>query len=264
MKQTELFLFDKVVNIDEDVSKFKNRKVKAKEIFTIKEISKSSANNFVAKYHYLKDAVHPFPKFWIGLFISDELVGVAIYGLPQGISAVKSWFGMKNSNTDIIELTRLCMLPILNGSNATSYLLGNSIKLLKNKGVRAVTSLADSVKHVGSIYQVCNFKYYGLTDKKTDFFCADGRLNPRGKTKDLQGVWLPRARKHRYCYLIDKDLKVLLNEENKPKISDTSITECCDSTKVVYDKRFDNYYSCPKCMGNIRDITEDIEYGIQM
>jgi len=33
MKQTELFLFDKVVNIDEDVAKFKNREIKAKEIF---------------------------------------------------------------------------------------------------------------------------------------------------------------------------------------------------------------------------------------
>lgn len=254
MRQTELFLFDKVVDIDEDVAKFKNRDIKAKEIFTIKEIGKIAANNFVAKHHYLKDSVHPFPKFWVGLFISDKLVGVAIYGLPQGISSVKSWFGMKNSNTDIIELTRLCMLPTLNGSNATSYLLGNSIKLLKKKGVRAVTSLADSVKHVGSIYQVCNFKYYGLTDKKTDFFCADGRLNPRGKTKDLQGVWLPRARKHRYCYLIDKDLKVLLNEEIRPKISETSKTNCCNGTNKVFDKRFNKYYTCPKCTGVIEEL----------
>ena len=63
---------------------------------------------------------------------------------------------------------------------------------------------------------------------------------------------------------LDKDLKVLLTEESKPKISDTFTTDCCDSTKIVYDKRFDNYYSCPKCMGKIKDITEDIEYGVQM
>ena len=43
MKQTELFLFDKVVNIDEDVAKFKNREIKAKEIFTIREIDKKIA-----------------------------------------------------------------------------------------------------------------------------------------------------------------------------------------------------------------------------
>jgi len=32
MKQTELFLFDKVVNIDEDVAKFKNREIKVQNI----------------------------------------------------------------------------------------------------------------------------------------------------------------------------------------------------------------------------------------
>jgi len=31
MKQTELFLFDKVVNIDDDVAKFKTEKLKQKK-----------------------------------------------------------------------------------------------------------------------------------------------------------------------------------------------------------------------------------------
>lgn len=233
------------------IDKFRNREVKAKNTFTIKEIGKQAANSFIAKYHYLGNAVHPFPKFWIGMFIELELVGVAIYGLPQGISAVKSWFGMKNSNVDIMELTRLCLLPELNGSNATSYLLGNSIKILKQKKVRAVTTLADSRKHVGSIYQVCNFKYYGQTDKKTDFYCADGRLNPRGKTKHLRGVWLPRATKHRYCFLLDKTLKILLTEQVKPTITETNTPECCNGTNKVFDKRFKEWHTCPKCTDSI-------------
>jgi hypothetical protein len=241
------------------IEKFKNRDVKAKSIFTIKEVSKNTANSFVAKYHYLGDAVHPFPKFWIGMFLYNDLVGVAIYGLPQGISAVKSWFGMKNENTDIIELTRLCLLPELNGSNSTSYLLGNSIKILRREKVRAVTTLADSSKHVGSIYQVCNFKYYGQTDKKTDFYCADGRLNPRGKTKHLRGVWLPRATKHRYCYLLDKTLKILLNEENRPQVTETHIPECCGGVNKVFDKRFNEWYTCPKCTNEIKLIEKEWE-----
>ena len=53
MKQTELFLFDKVVNIDENVSKFKNREIKAKEIFAIREIDKKIAYEFIKQYHYL-------------------------------------------------------------------------------------------------------------------------------------------------------------------------------------------------------------------
>lgn len=234
------------------IERFKNRGVKAKSIFTIEEVSKDTANSFVAKYHYLGDAVHPFPKFWIGMYLRADLVGIAIYGLPQGISAVKSWFGMKNENTDIIELTRLCLLPELNGSNATSFLLGNSIKVLKNKKVRAITTLADSSKHVGSIYQVCNFKYYGLTDKKTDFYCADGRLNPRGKTKDLKGIWLARARKHRYCFLLDNTLKILLAESEKPKITEVLSPECCNGENKVYDNRFKEWYTCPKCNGKIK------------
>lgn len=239
------------------IEKFRNREVKAKDTFTIKEISKGAANSFIATYHYLGDAVHPFPKFWIGMFLEKELVGVAIYGLPQGISAVKSWFGMKNENTDIIELTRLCLLPELNGSNATSFLLGNSIKILKKKKVRAITTLADSRKHVGSIYQICNFKYYGQTDKKTDFYCVDGRLNPRGKTKDLHGVWLPRATKHRYCYLLDKTLEILLKECERPKATETQATECCKGENKVFDKRFNEWYTCPKCTDKIKLIEKE-------
>lgn len=241
------------------IEKFRNREVKAKNTFSIKEISKDVANSFVATHHYLGDAVHPFPKFWIGMFMEEELVGVAIYGLPQGISAVKSWFGMKNENTDILELTRLCLLPELNGSNATSFLLGNSIKILKKKKVRAITTLADSSKHVGSIYQICNFKYYGQTNKKTDFYCVDGRLNPRGKTKDLRGVWLPRATKHRYCYLLDKALEILLKESEKPKATETQTPECCKGENKVFDKRFKEWYTCPKCTDKIKLIEKEGE-----
>lgn len=120
-------------------------------------------------------------------------------------------------------------------------------KIEKTKQIKAVITLADDSRHVGSIYQVCNFKYYGLTDKKTDFFTEDGRVNPRGQTKDIQGVWLPRNRKHRYAYILDKNLICLLKEEKRPTIENTNSYECCNDTNVVLDKRFNVYYSCPKC-----------------
>lgn len=172
----------------QDFESFKNREAKAKSIFDIEEITKPEAYEFVRRYHYLGDA-----KFFcvqaFGLFHkeSHELVGVATYSLPQGNVALKGWFNCMNDTKDIYELSRLCMLPILNGTNATSFLLGGSIKLLKKQGfVRAVITLADSSRHVGSIYQVCNFKYYGLTDFKNDFFTnVNGkmRVNPRGAVK---------------------------------------------------------------------------------
>jgi hypothetical protein len=239
-------LFFDLNDFENKIDMFKNRKVKAKEIFTIKEVEKTTAFNFISKFHYLKESKF-FAKYCYGLFVNDTLVGCSTFSNPQGIVAMKSWFGLENDNQDVLELSRLCMLPILNGSNATSYLLGNSITKLKTKQVKAVITLADDSRHVGSIYQVCNFKYYGLTDKKTDFFTADGRVNPRGQTKDIQGVWLPRNRKHRYAYIIDKKLICLLNEEKRPSIENTNNYECCNGTNIVLDKRFNVSYSCPKC-----------------
>lgn len=164
-----LDLFFDDTDFDNKIDKFKNREVKAKEIFTIKEVEKITAFNFISKFHYLKEAKF-FAKYCYGLFVNDMLVGCSTFSNPQGIVAMKSWFGLENDNQDVLELSRLCMLPILNGSNATSYLLGNSITKLKSKQVKAIITLADDSRHVGSIYQVCNFKYYGLTDKKNRLF----------------------------------------------------------------------------------------------
>jgi len=237
--------------MEEIIGKFARREVRAKEIFTIKEIDKNTAFNFIRVYHYLADAKF-FSCYNYGLFIEDELVGVATYSNPQGIVALKGWFGLENSCKNILELSRLCMLPILNGSNATSYLLGGSIKLLKQKDIRAVITLADNSRHIGSIYQVCNFKYYGLTDAKTDFFRFDGKVNPRGSTKDIRGVWLPRTRKHRYAFIMDKTLECKYKELEKPKKEEKEFNgeikcEFCDDTGEVYDKRFNECHTCPKC-----------------
>ena len=203
---------------DEDLlESFRNRQVKANSLFSLSVVSKTDAYNFVKNYHYLKDAKF-FCVHAVGMFFKGEMVGVATFSNPQGISALKGWFGLSNDCKDILELSRLCVIPTLNGTNASSFLLSNSLKILKKfAGIRAVITLADDDRHVGSIYQVCNFKYYGLTDKKTDFYTFDGKVNPRGETKNTRGVWLPRTRKHRYCYLLDHSLKVLYKERPKPE-----------------------------------------------
>lgn len=255
----DIALAQRTPTLQESIELFKNRAVKAKNIFQIEEITKIEAYEFVRQYHYLGDA-----KFFcaqaFGLFYKPErvLIGCATYQPVQGIAALKSWFGLPNSCTDIYELGRLCMLPELNGTNATSFLLGGSIKLLKKqKTVRAVVTLATSDRHVGSIYQVCNFKYYGLTDKKTDFYCVDGRKNPRGQTRDLQGVWIDRPQKHRYAYLLDPSLKVNFAEAEKPQKDNKIINRCCGGTMVVHDARFDRYFTCPICTGELREMEKE-------
>lgn len=238
-----------------DFESFKNRNISAKSIFSIREIEKNVAYDFVKQFHYLKDAKF-FAQQSFGLFYKDgTLVGVATFSQPQGNVALKGWFGLTNDNTNIYELSRLCLYPALNGTNATSFLLGGSIKILKKqKVVRAIITLADSNRHCGSIYQVCNFKYYGLTDKKTDFYRFDGKVNPRGSTKNVRGVWIPRTQKHRYCYLLDNTLKVNYSECTKPKSEQRLTTDCCNGTYKVYDNRFGEWYTCPKCTGKLEKI----------
>lgn len=248
---------------DAKLQLFKDRQIKAKDIFRIEPIDKGEAYNFVRKYHYLGDTKF-FSMYNYGLIEreSHQLVGCATYSLPQGTEALQSWFGLDNDVKDILELSRLCMLPCLNGTNATSFLLGNSMKLLHKENIRAVITLATQNRHVGSIYQVCNFKYYGLSDQKSDFYREDNKKNPRGETKNVHGVWVTRPRKHRYAYIMDKSLKCLLPECNAPKQNNIVPLECCNDTHKVYDNRFNEYYSCPICTGKLIHINGDIAIDI--
>lgn len=268
----------KTVNMDADFEKFKNRECKAKDIFTIREIEKDVAYKFVRQYHYLGDARFFCCRAY-GLIhtASKTLVGCATFSQPQGNVALKGWFGLDNDCTNIFELSRLCMLPSLNKTNATSFLLSGSIKemqrenhekehLFKKEGkefkaedfiCRGVITLACSERHIGSIYQVCNFKYYGLSDVKSDFFSIDGTVNPRGETSNKQGVWLPRPRKHRYAFILDKNLKVLYDEVPRPTLDQVFDVECCGGTHKVFDSRFKVWYTCPKCTGSLQKLNDE-------
>lgn len=239
------------------IEKFKNREVKAKHIFEIREIDKPTAYEFVRLYHYLKDAKF-FCVYAYGLFCNKELVGCATYSNPQGVCSMNGWFNLPNSDQTILELSRLCMLPNLNGTNATSFLLGNSMKRLKEHDIKAVITLADSSRHIGSIYQVCNFKYYGLSDPKTDLFTmVNGKLkkNPRNVvSKDCHGVWLPRTRKHRYCFMLSTDIKPLYEEQPHPTQKYTIKSDCCYDNSIVYDYRYNEWWTCPHCTEKLEKI----------
>lgn len=204
-------------DIGTDIELFRSRKIRANEIFLVMEIQKQLAYDFVRSYHYLGDAVF-FCKYAFGLWLDGSLVGVAAFSNPQGTSALKGWFGLDNDDQSVLELTRLCMLPSLNHTNATSYLLSHSMRILHSfYKIRAIITLADASRHIGSIYQVCNFKYYGLADDKCDFYrYPDGKKNPRGETSEWEGVWIPRTKKHRYAFIMDKKLKCLYQQSPPP------------------------------------------------
>ena len=244
---------------------FIKREVKARSIFIIKQINKKEAYNFIKKYHYLADAKF-FSKFAYGLYLkeTDELLGVTTFSNPQGAVTMKGWFSLTNQDQTVLELSRLCVIPKLNGTNATSYLLGNSVRFLKKEDIRAVITLADNSRHSGSIYQVCNFTYYGLSNKKSDFFLYKGdgtfKKNYRGKTNTEHGVWLPRTQKHRYAYILDKTLECNYTQQSYPKKGDYGINGCPCDNGVLEDKRFKIKYTCPSCTNQLNLVEEEKEW----
>lgn len=255
------------MDITNIVEKFKNREVKAKQIFDIREIDKDTSYQFIRKYHYLGDAKF-FSMYCYGLYMKDTnyLVGCATFSLPQGKDTTKGWFNLPSNCRDIVELSRLCMLPCLNGTNATSYLLGNSMQMLRGHGVRAIITLADANRHIGSIYQVCNFTYYGLSHAAVDFIWAEtGKKLPHDlKQTNEHGVHIMRTRKHRYAYILDPTLKCNYAPQPHPKTKGETIEwSCCNNHFVLEDTRFHEYYTCPKCTSKMVKITKD-EYDYIM
>jgi GNAT superfamily N-acetyltransferase len=185
----------------------------------VEPISYNHAYELVNAYHYLG------PKQFIGQYafglIQDiQVIGAVVYSPLSVPNSATSAFGFPRGHyPDLLEMSRLVLEPELNGKNYGSILVGRSLRLLKQQGIRAVISYADSDRHIGGIYQACNFGYYGLSPQKSDFYFDNGRKLSRGKSKGLEGQWLPRSRKHRYIYLLDKTLKPIWEQLPYPKLS---------------------------------------------
>jgi len=194
----------------------------SKSDYTIGLISKKEAASILLEYHYLKDISRGFKSgINYGLFLGKELVGVCIYtGFPVP-ELVKGMFGLDRTDQNgFYELSRLCLLPDVQRSehNLASWFVSRTIRdMKKNHAPRCILSYADSSFHEGIVYKACNFKYYGLSDLKKDFWIKqeDGSYikHTRGKVKVLEGEWRPRTQKHRYVMCFDKSLNMKWKEK---------------------------------------------------
>lgn len=198
-----------------------------KSEFYIDRVDKDSCKDLLYNYHYLKDESKDFKSgFNYGLFKRSEwecplriggCLAVCIFtGFPVpelGVSA----FGLNRDDQEgLFELSRLCISPDIQKEeyNITSWFVSRCIrKFRKDADVRAILSYADSAHHTGTIYRACNFKYYGLTAQKKDFYYSDGTKHSRGSVKGLDGEWKDRSRKHRYMLVFDKTLDIKWNPQ---------------------------------------------------
>lgn len=196
--------------------------------YKIELITKAQCKDFLIKYHYLSKQGFSFRSGYnFGLFYRDILIGVCIFHTVSAWETIKGCFGLENKEqSGFWELGRLAMDIEHKEKNSTSWFVSRCIReLRKMTDVRAIISYADSDYHHGYIYQATNFKYYGLTTPKKDFWVKlpDGtyKKQSRGKTKGIDGEWRSRSRKHRYLLVYDKNLNVLWQEEKYPKGSNT-------------------------------------------
>ena len=198
-----------------------------KSEFYIDRVDKNTCKPLLYEHHYLKDESKDFKSGYnYGLFRNTDwdcplniggCLAVCIFtGLPVPEIA-KGAFGLERDEQDgLFELSRLCVDPELQKEeyNITSWFVSRCIKKFrKDTNVRSILSYADSAHHSGIIYRACNFKYYGLSATKKDFYYEDGTKPSRGSVKGVAGEWKDRSRKHRYLMVFDKTLNVLWDEE---------------------------------------------------
>jgi hypothetical protein len=185
--------------------------------FSIRKTSKNEIKELLYTFHYLKDESKDFKSGYnYGLYENNVCVGACVFTkIPVPEIAVGA-FGLKREEqSGLYELSRLCIHPKTQQEeyNITSWFVSRCIRSFKKEtSPRCILSYADSSRHTGVIYRALNFKYYGLTKPKKDFYYEDGTKHSRGSVKGQRGEWRERTRKHRFLLIFDKTLNVLWEE----------------------------------------------------
>ena len=191
-----------------------------KDEYFIDKVSKEEIKNLLYTYHYLKDESKDFKSgfnyalyrksFTDVLRIGSPIAACVFTSFPVPELAVGAFGLQRNEQEGLYELSRLCVHPNVQKEeyNITSWFVSRCIKRFrKDTKVKAILSYADSNHHTGVIYRATNFRYFGLSSPKKDFYYADGTKHSRGSIKGAEGEWRDRSRKHRYLMVFDKDLK---------------------------------------------------------
>ena len=203
----------------------------SKDKYSTAIIAKHQCAQLLADYHYLSGISRGFKSgFNVGLILDGEVVGVCIFtGWPVP-ELLHGCFGLPRNDQDgFWELSRLVLRPDVQASehNLASWFVSRSIARLKSEmKPRCVLSYADCGFHQGTIYAACNFKYYGLSASKKDFWFKqqDGSFvkHSRGPVKGFDGEWRERNRKHRFLMNFDKSIQCKWIEQKWRTTNDTA------------------------------------------
>jgi len=192
----------------------------------VEPISKNICERFVLTKHYS----HRASIFWkgFGLVENGMIEGVVVYGQP---SPPIQKHAFKERNFRLYELTRL--VTQTKTKNASSFLVGGSLKLLEPKPC-AVVSYADMEQgHAGIVYQATNWLYTGAVLSHDKMYIVDGKrthpmsLRDKGITdptrwaKENKIEMVKPFPKHRYFNFVGnkKEKKEMLSKLNYQIIS---------------------------------------------
>lgn len=200
-----------------------------KKDYLIVQLSKEVAKQLSIKHHYLHSSPAAI-RYAYGLvnINSNNLEGFIIYSIPHS-TLLREAIAGKTYKNDVIELSRLWVSDSV-PKNGESFLIGNTLKLIKETRYKFVVSFADSKKgHTGIVYRASNWLYTGLTPIRKTKIPRNAKGHPLsmtyGKTvSDLKMEYgelaeVPTGGLHRYIYITgNKELisKIRLKLESYP------------------------------------------------
>lgn len=141
---------------------------------TVARVDKATAKRICVENHYSKKWNNGlFGAENYGVYLDDELLGVAVYGYSMNPA---SWARVTATAPEkCLELNRLWIDDRL-GANTETWLLGRTFRLLKADGYELIQSFADGRLGVGTIYQAANFTYHGHHDSTFHRDTATGEV----------------------------------------------------------------------------------------
>lgn len=186
---------------------------------TLNLIEPKLANSIIETNHYSGTSVKGV-KYHIGVFLNNELMGVAQYGFGIMPKKTAQWVS-GTTQEEFLELNRLWLDDKL-GFNSESYVIAKSLKMVKklNPKLKWVISFADGMMNKnGTIYQASNFVYTGFRKDGGVWYTKDGdRLHSvslwhKHKTiermvlEEIYGVPLYKVfgGQYRYFYFFNKN-----------------------------------------------------------
>lgn len=163
-----------------------------RDSYAVETLDEPTAKEYVTTHHY--SGSYPAARLRYGLFDNDELVGVAVFGIPVQTAVLTNPFPDLEPFTESLELSRFVLADQC-PSNSETWFLARCFEEAAAVGLRGVVSFADPVPrvidgrivapgHVGTIYKASNATYTGRGAPQTMTLLPTGLvLNNRAKSK---------------------------------------------------------------------------------